>query len=218
MTQPVPPPCPAGVSEVVPTVATGPLRAEMTLAAVRFTSLLTSFPQLTAIQSACCDRMNNFTPPRPLHSSNHPSRSPGDPAIGRAMTRRQTCHDVQRDHSQAKSRRRGDAVGASDSVYAHLRPTGKGIAVRHRHQPPTRLEPLLARAAIDDPDEQLITIESNNQIVDHQKCDRPQGGSHSASNRVHAAPEHVHQESRQLNSDELAAATAAAARREGRQR
>ena len=62
MTRPVHAPCPAGVSEVVPTVAPAPLRAEVTGAlAVGFTSLLTSFPQLNALKGAQSGRMKNLT-------------------------------------------------------------------------------------------------------------------------------------------------------------
>ena len=83
MTRPVHVPWSAGGSEVLPTVAPGPLRARMAVAAaVGFTSLLTSFPQLKAMRSARCDRMKNLTPPIPLHSPTHPPRSPGHAVIG----------------------------------------------------------------------------------------------------------------------------------------
>jgi hypothetical protein len=212
------PPCPAEVSEVVPTVATGPLGQEVTTGAVRFTSLLTSFPHLKAMRGALWGRMKNFTPLSSLHSSQHPSRSPGDPVIGRVMARRQTCHDVQQDHSQAKSRTSGNAAGATKSVYAYLHPTGKGLAALHRNQLRARLEPLSAGAAIDEPDEQLITIKTSNKIGDLQNCARPQGGGHPASRRRHAATKPARQGSRQLNPYQLAAAAASAARSKGRQR
>jgi hypothetical protein len=71
MTQPVRLLDAAGVSEVAPTVALTPLWAEMATAlAVRFTSLLTSFPQLKGSRRARSGRMNNLTPPVPLHSPN----------------------------------------------------------------------------------------------------------------------------------------------------
>jgi hypothetical protein len=216
MTGPVRPPCPAAVSEVAATVATGPFRAETTTAVVRFTSLLTSFPQLTGIESARCGRMKNFTPPRPLHSSKHPSRSLRDPAIGRVMARRQTCHDVQRDHNQTKSHRRGDTAGASTSTNANLHTTGKGLAVRSRHQPTQRLEPPSARAAVDEPDNQLVTIDKD-KLGDLQNSEQPHGSGHSASSRMPAAAEQAHQESREpLDLYQVTAAAAPVARTEGR--
>jgi len=76
MTRPLHAPCPAGVSEVVPTVAATALWAEMTSGlVVGFTSLLTSFPQLNVLESARSGRMKNFTPLVPLHSPTHPTRS-----------------------------------------------------------------------------------------------------------------------------------------------
>ena len=217
MTRPVLPPCPAAVSEVVPTIATGLFRAGATIAAVRFTSLLTSFPQLTAIHCAHGVRMNNFTPSRPLHSSKNPSGGPGGPAIGRAMAPRRSCHDVQRDHSQATSRRSGDAACASRIAYAQVRLTGRVLAVQNRQQPAIRLEPLSARTAIDEPGTHLITIGSNNTIVDLRNCTRPREGVRPMSSRAHATPEHAHQQLTQLNPHRVAAAPSAA-RTERRQR
>jgi hypothetical protein len=91
MTRPVHVMWPARGSEVVPTIAPAPHRAEMAVAAtVGFTSLLTSFPQLRATRSVRCDRMKNLTAPGPLHWPTHPPRSPGHAVIGGPMVRSRT--------------------------------------------------------------------------------------------------------------------------------
>jgi len=216
MSRPLLPLCPAGVNEVVPTVVSGPLMAETTIAAAQFTTLLTSFPQLKSIGSARRGRMKNLTPPGPLHSSRRPSGCPGDPVMGRVMTGRQTCDEVQRQlHGWATSQTSGDAAGASKSACARTHPTDKGQAVGHWHQPTARLEQLSAKAARGEPNEQLITIESNN-VRELQNWVRPQGASRPTTSRVRATPKQAHLESRRLDSEQLAAATASATHREGR--
>ena len=136
MTRPVHAPCPAGVSEVVPTVAPASLRAEMTnVLAVGFTSLLASIPQLNAMEGARCGRMKNFTPPVPPHSPTHPLRSREHAVIPGALAHSQTFRDDQRRIKGGRHRAR-DAAGEGKSVRASFL-MGKDVAAagtRHRYR------------------------------------------------------------------------------------
>jgi hypothetical protein len=233
MTQPVRPACAAGVSEVVPTVALTPFWAEMTSAlVVGFTSLLTSFPQLNARRGRRSGRMNNFTPPVPLHSVTHSPRSRGHAVIGVATGGSQICHDdQQRDHRRAGSRTSDDAAGTAKCARAYVL-TDKGVAaVGTSHQTTRPLD--TPSASTSQPDQQPITIENTDEhgylehrgrrIVDNAPpLTEAQRGRRATLRRLHAAATQAQQESqchgRHVTVHQHPSAAADAARTEGRHR
>jgi hypothetical protein len=164
-------PRPAGVSEVVPTVAPAPLWAGRTSGlAAGFTSLLTSFPQLNALESARSGRMNNLTRPIPLHSPTHTPRSRGHAVIRVTMAHSQTCRtDQRRHHRWAESRTSDDAASARKCARAYFL-TGKDVGTRHQSARP--LDPVSARAVTVEPDPRPIAIESADESGDLEDCVR----------------------------------------------
>jgi hypothetical protein len=235
MTRPVHTPCPAGVSEVVPTVAPAPLRAEMTGAlAVRLTSLLTSFPQLNALRGSRSGRMNNFTPPVPPHSAAHSPSSRGHAAVVVMTGGRRTCRDDQRrGHRQVELRTGDGTVGTARSTRACFLTRKPVAAVGSGHRSARPLGTVLVRAVAGEPDQPPIAIESSDGLDDHGDCVRgivdnaprltePQSGRLATLLRLHAGANQTRQEAwcrgGHFTSRRHPAAAAAPVRAEGRHR
>jgi hypothetical protein len=199
MTQPVRPACAAGVSEVVPTVAPAAFWAGMTSApAVGFTSLLTSFPQLSRVRRSRSGLMNNFTPPVPLHSAAHSPSSRGHAAVVVVMGGRKP-------------------VAAVGSGHRSARPLGT-VLVRavagEPDQPPIAIE---SSDGLDDHGDCVRGIVDN-----APRLTEPQSGRLATLLRLHAGANQTRQEAwcrgGHFTSRRHPAAAAAPVRAEGRHR
>jgi hypothetical protein len=235
MTQPVRPACAAGVSEVVPTVAPAAFWAGMTSApAVGFTSLLTSFPQLSRMRRSRSGLMNNFTPPVPPHSAAHSPSSRGHAAVVVVMGGRRTCRDDQRrGHRQVELRTSDGAAGTARSTRACFLTRKPVAAVGSGHRSARPLGTVLVRAVAGEPDQPPIAIESSDGLDDHGDCVRgivdnaprltePQSGRLATLLRLHAGANQTRQEAwcrgGHFTSRRHPAAAAAPVRAEGRHR
>jgi hypothetical protein len=167
-------PCAAGVSEVVPAVAPASIWAAMTPApAVGFTSLLTSFPQLKASRRARSGRMNNLTPPVPLHSPTHPHRGRGHAAIGSGDGAGPTCRDDRRrDRRRTETPTSDDSTGVGRSAHAYFLSGMHVATVGTRDQSTSPLDPVSATAVANEPDQQPIAIQSSDGASNLQDCVR----------------------------------------------
>src|SRR4051794_14247220 len=174
MTQPAHPACAAGVSEVVPTVALTPFWAGRTSAvAVGFTSLLTSFPQLNALRRSRSGRMNNFTPPVPLHSAAHSPSSREHAAVVVAMGGSKTCRDdQQRGHGRVESHPSDGAAGTARSTRVSFLTRKRVAAVGTSHRSARPLGTLSVRAVAGEPDQPPLAIESIDELGDLEDCVR----------------------------------------------